>query len=263
MSSTDLRAQGNDAFEAKRYDEAEALYAKAILQDPRQHALFGNRSAARFHLQKFDDALRDAEAAIALDPQWAKGYFRQGQALEALGHLRRAQTAYEHAATLGSKTREVQAKIASTKKLADKIDREKTIRTRDEWKQVYTHLSDTKMRLGLLVAFWNQSSKPERFAFFMRFLELLAGGSAPSRISKYASDDMEPIPAGNYEELLIPAPWTAYFARLDLAKKAEMMQDMYLLATPAEQTTIVNDMKYLMHELSGRAKTAENDENDN
>ncbi|OQR94941.1 heat shock protein 70 (HSP70)-interacting protein [Achlya hypogyna] len=254
MSSVELKEQGNHAFEDKRYGEAEALYAKAILQDPHQHALYGNRSAARFHLQKYEDALQDAEVAIALDPKWAKGYFRQGHALEALGRFRRAQLAYEQAAKIGNNKREVLQKAAAVKKLADKIDREKKICGRDDWKEVYSHISETKMRLGLLVLFWNESTKPERFAFFMRFLEILAGNTTPTRISKYSSNDMDEIPAVNYAELTIPRTWAAYFAGLDLAKKAERTRqrlDMYTLATPAEQTTIVNDMKYYVHELCG------------
>ncbi|OQR82003.1 hypothetical protein THRCLA_11215 [Thraustotheca clavata] len=249
MSS--LKEQGNVEFEAKRYKEAEALYAKAILQEPQQHTLYGNRSAARFHLEKYDDALKDAITAVALDPQWAKGYFRQGNALEALGRPRQAQKAYELAAKYGNNKRQVLQKITAVKKIADKVDREKTIRTREEWKEVYSNISDTKMRLGLLVLFWNKSTKHERFAFFMRFLEILAGQSKPNRISKYSADDMQEIPAVAYDGLSVPQPWMEYYDKLDLAKKADMMHDMYMVASPAEQTTIVNDMKYFVHELCG------------
>ncbi|KAF0696630.1 Aste57867_12611 [Aphanomyces stellatus] len=244
-----LKEQGNEAFEAKRYDEAEALYSKAILQDTHQHALFGNRSAARFHQKKFHEALKDAESAIALDSTWAKGHFRKGQALEALNQHRQAQHAYELAVKHGGKKRDVVEKVAEMKKVADKADRGRTIQSRDDWKDIYHNLSDAKLRLALFVKFWNVSTKPERFSFFMRFLTLLSSGGTPARISSYTTDAMEPIPAANYEPIELPEPWTAYFHSLDLTKKSEMMEDMYNLASETEKTTIINDMKYFVNEF--------------
>ena len=34
---------------------------------------------------KYKDALRDAEAAIKLDPSWVKAHYRKGQVLDKLG----------------------------------------------------------------------------------------------------------------------------------------------------------------------------------
>ncbi len=42
-----------------------------------------NRSAALLKLNKVAKALADADAAIARDPQWDKGFFRKAAALEA------------------------------------------------------------------------------------------------------------------------------------------------------------------------------------
>jgi stress-induced-phosphoprotein 1 len=43
-----------------------------------------NRAAAFLQLGKEIKAIKDAEQAIALKPDWAKGYFRKGGALVAL-----------------------------------------------------------------------------------------------------------------------------------------------------------------------------------
>ncbi|KAJ2775676.1 hypothetical protein H4R18_005961, partial [Coemansia javaensis] len=62
--------------------------------------LFSNRSAAAYALGKFAAADSDAGRAIALRPAWAKGYFRRGEALLALGRVREAYTFYRRAVAL-------------------------------------------------------------------------------------------------------------------------------------------------------------------
>ena len=68
----DVKRSGNRAFVEKRFTEAEGLYSKAIEIDPSQHTAFGNRSAARFQLQKYEAALQDAMTSIQLCPSWPK-----------------------------------------------------------------------------------------------------------------------------------------------------------------------------------------------
>ena len=73
---TEIKSRGNAAFKAKRLDEADMLYTRAIEIDPNGHAFRGNRSASRLGMGRFKEALDDAESAIGVDPNWAKGYFR-------------------------------------------------------------------------------------------------------------------------------------------------------------------------------------------
>ncbi|ETV94507.1 hypothetical protein H310_11817 [Aphanomyces invadans] len=248
-TATTLKEQGNAAFEDKRFDEAEAFYSKAILQEPKQHTLYGNRSAARFHQKKYQEALKDAETAVSLDPTWAKGHFRKGQAHEALHQLRLAQHAYESTLQHGGNKRDVVEKVAATKKAADKEDRERVIHSREDWNEIYTNISDKKLRLAILVKFWNASTKAERFSFFMRFLAILSDGGTPSRIGRYSTEQMEPFPASNYDTIELPDTWSTYYDSLALAQKGDIMQDMYTAASEAEKTTIINDMKYFIHQL--------------
>ena len=50
--------------------------------DDHHHHLRSNRSAALLQLSKVTKALQDAETCIKLKPDWEKGYFRKGSALE-------------------------------------------------------------------------------------------------------------------------------------------------------------------------------------
>jgi hypothetical protein len=46
-----------------------------------------NRSVSQLSLGKHHDALQDAQQACKLKPDWDKGHFRAGAALEAMGDL--------------------------------------------------------------------------------------------------------------------------------------------------------------------------------
>jgi tetratricopeptide (TPR) repeat protein len=86
----ELRRRGNSAFQKKLFDEAEVLYSSAIENNMNnsqndQHIFYGNRSASRCSMGKFSEALSDADRCVQLAPDWAKGYFRQAQALTKLG----------------------------------------------------------------------------------------------------------------------------------------------------------------------------------
>jgi len=54
----------------------------------------GNRAAAYHNLNKFDEALADAEKCIEIKADWSKGHQRKGMALEAKGKLDEAVEAY-------------------------------------------------------------------------------------------------------------------------------------------------------------------------
>jgi tetratricopeptide (TPR) repeat protein len=91
----EVKSRGNAAFKAKRLDEADVLYSRAIKIDPKGFTFYGNRSATRLGMGKYKEALEDADSAIGENPNWAKGYFRKGQACEKLKRYRDAEDAYQ------------------------------------------------------------------------------------------------------------------------------------------------------------------------
>lgn len=73
-----------------------------------------NRAAAFIHLGKETKAIKDAEQAIELKPDWAKGYFRKGAALSALRKWDEAIQMLEKALEVDPKSKEISAMLRET-----------------------------------------------------------------------------------------------------------------------------------------------------
>ncbi|KAL6726779.1 hypothetical protein Aduo_008713 [Ancylostoma duodenale] len=69
------------AYSEGRYTEALECYEQAIAARPDNAILFANYAAILLRLDRVDEALKNADHAIALDPKWAKAYYRRGEAL--------------------------------------------------------------------------------------------------------------------------------------------------------------------------------------
>lgn len=92
--SIDFKARGNAAFSAGSYEEAVSSFSEGINNDPLNHILYSNRSAANAALKNFELALEDAEQTIKLQPTWSKGYGRKAAALHGLGRYSESQDVY-------------------------------------------------------------------------------------------------------------------------------------------------------------------------
>ncbi|NWV88709.1 TTC31 protein, partial [Machaerirhynchus nigripectus] len=79
-----LAGHGIAAAQVGQYTEAVYAFTVALELNPREHRLLGNRSYCLEKLGRYEEALADAEAALALWPGWPKGSFRKGKALRGL-----------------------------------------------------------------------------------------------------------------------------------------------------------------------------------
>ncbi|KAI9102613.1 beta-lactamase-like protein [Phlyctochytrium arcticum] len=132
------KERGTAAYKSEQYQVATAEYSKAISlfsSSPHppppidEHAklspqvllgtLYSNRSASYFREKKFDEALKDANTAVLLRPNWSKGYFRKGEVYRAMKQHQDALVAYEAAFQRDSSDRIIIDKLMRIKILLD------------------------------------------------------------------------------------------------------------------------------------------------
>ncbi|KAL0218368.1 hypothetical protein P9112_004021 [Eukaryota sp. TZLM1-RC] len=93
MSFADLKSKGNESFKSKKFEDAIHWYTEALSVSPAKE-VYCNRAAAYINLGKFDEALKDADSSLSIDPSFAKAYLRKGTALCSLGRSDEARTTY-------------------------------------------------------------------------------------------------------------------------------------------------------------------------
>ncbi|KAH3843339.1 hypothetical protein DPMN_116854 [Dreissena polymorpha] len=84
--AVEVKQSANDAMQSCRFETAIQLYTSALELAPKDHLLLSNRSYAFSRLDKYQEALDDADHVLSLRPDWPKGFFRRGCALYGLGH---------------------------------------------------------------------------------------------------------------------------------------------------------------------------------
>ena len=82
--------------------DAIKMYSQAIAGDETDHTLFSNRSAAYLAVGLLVAALWDARKTVELRPEWPKGYYRLGCALESMNELESALAAFEKGSILSA-----------------------------------------------------------------------------------------------------------------------------------------------------------------
>ena len=99
MDPEKLKGLGNEALKNKQFEEAISFYGEAIKVASSQnlpvHVYYSNRAAAQLNLEKYQEALDDAEECIKAKPDWPKGYGRKGAALHSLRRYAEAEAAYK------------------------------------------------------------------------------------------------------------------------------------------------------------------------
>ncbi|XP_006190374.1 RNA polymerase II-associated protein 3 [Camelus dromedarius] len=90
-----LKEKGNKYFRQGKYDEAIECYTKGMDADPYNPVLPTNRASAYFRLKKFAVAESDCNLAVALNRSYTKAYARRGAARFALQKLEDAKKDYE------------------------------------------------------------------------------------------------------------------------------------------------------------------------
>jgi len=121
QAEEDCHKLGNEAVKAEKYIEAMIHYTRAIKVDPRNHALYSNRSLAFLKMSQFYHALKDAKECIRLQPHWAKGYFRKGEVEFATEHFADAVVSYRQGMIHAPEDKGIQDAMAKAQREAKKL----------------------------------------------------------------------------------------------------------------------------------------------
>eukprot|EP00240_Pyramimonas_obovata_P003868 CAMPEP_0118921870 /NCGR_PEP_ID=MMETSP1169-20130426/1010_1 /TAXON_ID=36882 /ORGANISM="Pyramimonas obovata, Strain CCMP722" /LENGTH=376 /DNA_ID=CAMNT_0006862661 /DNA_START=156 /DNA_END=1286 /DNA_ORIENTATION=- len=96
MADAAAAAEASALFVDESYEEALAMYSKAVQLNDTNASHYLQRAATHLKLESFTDALVDANRAIELDPSNPKGYLRKGVACFSLEEYDTAKQAFEH-----------------------------------------------------------------------------------------------------------------------------------------------------------------------
>lgn len=170
MSVDQFKTKGNDAFKVKNYREAIDWYTKAIDLDPSSEAsgaLYSNRAASYTGLNEFTKALDDAVNCVRVRPDWLKGHFRKGVALESLNRLDEAQRAFQDALKTEPGNEEVQQRLTNiNSRIKERNDKStpQTCKSAEEARVVGNSL-------------FGQGKYDQAVAFYTRAIELTPGNT--------------------------------------------------------------------------------------
>ena len=92
--ANEAKEEGNSCFRVKDYDNAIAMYSRAIVLCPTddEHkdtlaVFYGNRAAAYFSVDEYECVVDDCAGALELKPDYVKVLMRRSQAYEKLGKV--------------------------------------------------------------------------------------------------------------------------------------------------------------------------------
>lgn len=107
----EAKIRGNEEYSKGNYEEAVEWYTEAIEQSPEKPAYYGNRAAALVMQGKYEEALRDCRAGLAIQPDFIKLLLRAGKCSLVLGDLAESRMFYQQAGRLDPANPSILAEI--------------------------------------------------------------------------------------------------------------------------------------------------------
>lgn len=126
----EMKRQGNEAFKAKKYEEAILKYTAAIELDPSNHILYSNRAMCHGALEAWTLALQDAQCAIRLSSgTFAKAYFHVARAELRLGDPEKAEATLLSALKKFDSTGQYPKEMNDCKALLEEVEQALVLKT--------------------------------------------------------------------------------------------------------------------------------------
>ena len=109
---------GNEAMKSERYQEAVDHYTSVLAAHPHDNEVLANRSLAYLHLRQGPESLQDAALCVNLMPNWAKGYYRMGCALEECKAYKEAASVFAKVVEMEPENAEASGRLMKARRLA-------------------------------------------------------------------------------------------------------------------------------------------------
>jgi DnaJ homolog subfamily C member 7 len=125
MRAEEYKAEGNKMYGKKQYLLAAKKYDLAIALEPNNAIYVCNRAACWLMVNNYENAVKDSNYAIKLDPLYQRAYERAGKAYLALGQTSKARTHLRRFCELASSeedTPKMRAKVQEMKSEIRKAD---------------------------------------------------------------------------------------------------------------------------------------------
>jgi len=116
----EFKSKGNTEYANRNFAEAVKLYSKAIDLDPSNAVYYSNRAAAYGGMNNWNKSLEDGEKCVKLKKDWAKGYFRKGNALIELGRLDEGVAAFQEGLKQEPSNEELKKRLVEAEELVRK-----------------------------------------------------------------------------------------------------------------------------------------------
>lgn len=120
MSLYGLIAQADEAFERRRYQEAENLYVKAAVNDPDNPKIYSRLGAIYLEQKNFYDAKDAFSHAAKLEPDLASRHINLGLAFMGLKDYFKASEEFEAALKLDKKNKKYKSLLDRAQKLLER-----------------------------------------------------------------------------------------------------------------------------------------------
>lgn len=111
------KQKGNEEFVAGDFTQSVYYFTRSLAYAERPH-LFTNRALAFLRLQKYEQALKDCDAALALDPYHFKALLRRGIANLRQHHLKEALADFQAASRIDPDNKELHQLLQEAKNKA-------------------------------------------------------------------------------------------------------------------------------------------------
>eukprot|EP00009_Paramoeba_aestuarina_P002413 CAMPEP_0201508452 /NCGR_PEP_ID=MMETSP0161_2-20130828/1822_1 /ASSEMBLY_ACC=CAM_ASM_000251 /TAXON_ID=180227 /ORGANISM="Neoparamoeba aestuarina, Strain SoJaBio B1-5/56/2" /LENGTH=491 /DNA_ID=CAMNT_0047903127 /DNA_START=77 /DNA_END=1548 /DNA_ORIENTATION=- len=129
-----LKEKGNKLFSQHKFTDAIRVYTEAIEQEETA-VLYSNRAFCWLKVDMYGAAKLDADKAIALDPNYAKGYYRRATAKYSLAKYKSALADFKQVCKLAPKDRGARERYTECDKMVKRLAFERAI-IADEGKPV-------------------------------------------------------------------------------------------------------------------------------